>query len=69
MLAILQFDAASARLLERLLREDRLPTLAGLRERGVWHDLDAPATQFAAGAQQSKQRWQSSIPFASPRRM
>jgi predicted AlkP superfamily phosphohydrolase/phosphomutase len=51
MLAILQFDAASARLLERLLREDRLPTLAGLRERGVWHDLDAPATQFAAGAQ------------------
>lgn len=51
MLAILQFDAASARLLDRLLGEGRLPTLAGLRERGVWHDLDAPATQFAAGAQ------------------
>jgi predicted AlkP superfamily phosphohydrolase/phosphomutase len=51
MLAILQFDAASARLLERLLREDRLPALAGLRRRGVWHDLDAPATRFAAGAQ------------------
>jgi len=51
MLAILQFDAASARLLERLLGEDRLPTLAALRDRGAWHDLDAPATQFAAGAQ------------------
>src|SRR5690606_32545439 len=29
----------------------RLPALAGLRDRGVWHVLDAPATQFAAGAQ------------------
>lgn len=51
MLTILQFDAASASLLDRLLADDRLPTLASLRERGVWHDLDAPATQFAAGAQ------------------
>lgn len=51
MLTILQFDAASASLLSRLLGDDRLPTLAALRERGVWHDLDAPATQFAAGAQ------------------
>lgn len=51
MLTILQFDAASARLLGRLLDEERLPTLAGLRERGIWHDLDAPATEFAAGAQ------------------
>ncbi|HEX4901304.1 MAG TPA: alkaline phosphatase family protein, partial [Acidimicrobiales bacterium] len=51
MLTILQFDAASASLLGRLLADDRLPNLAGLRERGVWHDLDAPATQFAAGAQ------------------
>ena len=51
MLTILQFDAASASVLARLLAEGRLPTLAGLRERGVWHDLDAPATQFAAGAQ------------------
>jgi len=50
-LTILQFDAASASLLGRLLAEGRLPTLAALRERGVWHDLDAPATQFAAGAQ------------------
>ncbi|MDQ2649359.1 MAG: alkaline phosphatase family protein [Actinomycetota bacterium] len=51
MLTILQFDAASARLLDRLLGDGRLPTLAALRERGTWLDLDAPATQFAAGAQ------------------
>ena len=51
MLTILQFDAASARLLDRLLTEDRLPTLAALRDRGVWRQLDAPATEFAAGAQ------------------
>jgi predicted AlkP superfamily phosphohydrolase/phosphomutase len=50
-LAILQFDAASAVLLGRLLADDRLPALVSLRDRGVWHDLDAPATQFAAGAQ------------------
>lgn len=53
MLTILQFDAASASALARLLADGRLPTLAGLRERGVWHELDAPATQFAAGAQHS----------------
>jgi predicted AlkP superfamily phosphohydrolase/phosphomutase len=51
LLAILQFDAASASVLARLLADGRLPVLAGLRERGIWHDLDAPATQFAAGAQ------------------
>lgn len=51
MLTILQFDAASASLLDRLLGDERLPTLARLRDRGVWHSLDAPATQFAAGAQ------------------
>ncbi len=51
MLAILQFDAASASVLRRLLADGRLPVLAGLRERGIWHELDAPATQFAAGAQ------------------
>jgi predicted AlkP superfamily phosphohydrolase/phosphomutase len=50
-LAILQFDAASASVLDRMLADGRLPNLAGLRHRGVWHDLDAPATQFAAGAQ------------------
>ncbi|MGE0794604.1 MAG: alkaline phosphatase family protein, partial [Acidimicrobiia bacterium] len=53
MLAILQFDAASARLLDALLAEQRLPNLASLRDRGAWLDLDAPATQFAAGAQHS----------------
>lgn len=51
MLVILQFDAASASVLDRMLADGRLPTLAGLRGRGVWHELDAPATQFAAGAQ------------------
>ena len=51
MLAILQFDAASVTVLDRLLADGRLPVLAGLREQGTWHDLDAPATQFAAGAQ------------------
>ena len=51
MLAILQFDAASASALDRLLGAGRLPHLAALRGQGRWHDLDAPATQFAAGAQ------------------
>lgn len=53
MLAIVQFDAASARLLARLLGEGRLPNLAGLKDRGTWLELDAPATRFAAGAQHS----------------
>jgi len=51
MLTICQFDAASASLLDSMLAEDRLPVLAGLRQRGVWRELEAPATQFAAGAQ------------------
>ena len=51
MLAICQFDAASASVLDRMLADGRLPTLARLRQQGFWHDLDAPATQFAAGAQ------------------
>ena len=50
MLAILQFDSASVALLERMLGAGRLPALAGLRERGAWHDLQTPATHFAAGA-------------------
>jgi predicted AlkP superfamily phosphohydrolase/phosphomutase len=50
-LTILQFDAASVQILHRMLAEGRLPELARLRERGVWHDLEAPATAFAAGAQ------------------
>ena len=51
MLTILQFDAASASVLDRLLATGRLPVLAALRERGTWLDVEAPATQFAAGAQ------------------
>jgi len=51
MLTIVQFDAASASVLGRLLSDGLLPNLARLRERGVWHELAAPATQFAAGAQ------------------
>lgn len=51
MLAILQFDAASASLIDKMLGDGRLPALAALRARGVWHELDAPATRFAAGAQ------------------
>lgn len=51
MLAILQFDAASATRLHALLAAGRLPRLAALRDRGPWHELDAPATAFAAGAQ------------------
>jgi len=50
MLAILQFDSPSVGLLERMLAQGRLPALAGLREHGVWHELDTPATHFAAGA-------------------
>ncbi|MEM9516840.1 MAG: alkaline phosphatase family protein [Actinomycetota bacterium] len=51
MLTVLQFDAASASTLERLAADGRLPNLTALRARGVEHRLDAPATQFAAGAQ------------------
>lgn len=50
MLAVLQFDSASLRLLERLLAEGRLPALAGLRDQGRWLELESPSTHFAAGA-------------------
>ncbi len=50
MLAILQFDSASVALLERMLAAGRLPAVAGLLERGAWHELQTPATHFAAGA-------------------
>lgn len=49
-LAILQFDAASVSVLRRMLAAGALPTLAGLAARGSWHELDGPATHFAAGA-------------------
>jgi predicted AlkP superfamily phosphohydrolase/phosphomutase len=43
MLAFLQFDAPALPVLERMLAEGRLPTLAGLRERGTWRELDTNA--------------------------
>ena len=36
MLALLQIDATNVAMIERLLAEDRLPALAGLRSRGTW---------------------------------
>lgn len=50
MLAVLQFDSPSLAVLDRMLAKGRLPALAGLRERGEWHELATPATHFAAGA-------------------
>src|SRR3712207_2046680 len=50
MLVVLQFDSPSLAVLGRMLDEGRLPALAGLRERGAWHELQTPATHFAAGA-------------------
>lgn len=50
MLAVLQFDSPSLAVLDRMLAAGRLPALAGLRDRGTWHQLDSPATHFAAGA-------------------
>lgn len=50
MLAVLQFDAVSRTVLGGMLGAGGLPTLADLAERGTWHELDGPATHFAAGA-------------------
>jgi predicted AlkP superfamily phosphohydrolase/phosphomutase len=50
MICVLQFDAASVRVLDRLLEDGRLPNLAGLRERGSRYELETPALDFAAGA-------------------
>jgi predicted AlkP superfamily phosphohydrolase/phosphomutase len=49
-ICVLQFDAASVTVLDRLLGEGRLPNLAALRERGRRHELETPAVDFAAGA-------------------
>jgi len=49
-IAVLQFDSASAALVESMLAEDRLPNLAALRSAGRHLELDTPATDFAAGA-------------------
>ena len=50
MICVLQFDAASVAVLNRLLGEGRLPNLAALEEGGYRHELDTPAVDFAAGA-------------------
>ena len=44
MLALLQFDSAALPLIERMLEDGRLPTLASLRSRGAWQTIDARAT-------------------------
>ena len=56
MIAVIQFDAASARLLERLEGEDRLPNLQALRKRGTRLELDTPAEHFPASAYQDLYR-------------
>jgi predicted AlkP superfamily phosphohydrolase/phosphomutase len=43
MLALLQFDSPALPIVERMLADGRLPTLAELRRRGSWQELDADA--------------------------
>lgn len=50
MICVLQFDAASVALLDRMLAAGRLPALAGLIARGRRVELATPAAHFAAGA-------------------
>lgn len=50
MICVLQFDAASVAVVDRMLAEGRLPTLAGLIEHGRRLELATPAGHFAAGA-------------------
>ncbi len=56
MIAVIQFDAASACLLERLGGEGRLPSLEALRQRGTRLDLETPAAHFPASAYQDLYR-------------
>jgi len=55
-IAVIQFDAASARLLERLEGEGRLPNLQALRQRGSKVELETPAEHFPASAYQNLYR-------------
>jgi predicted AlkP superfamily phosphohydrolase/phosphomutase len=55
-IAVIQFDAASARLLERLGGEGRLPNLEALRSRGTEVELETPAAHFPASAYQDLYR-------------
>jgi len=50
MICVLQFDAASVAVVDRMLADGRLPTLAQLIERGRRLELATPANHFAAGA-------------------
>ncbi|HET8814171.1 MAG TPA: alkaline phosphatase family protein [Solirubrobacterales bacterium] len=56
MIAVIQFDAASPRLLERLGGEGRLPNLQALRRRGTEVQLETPAAHFPASAYQDLYR-------------
>jgi predicted AlkP superfamily phosphohydrolase/phosphomutase len=49
-ICVLQFDAASVAVVDRMLAAGRLPTLAGLIARGRRTELTTPANHFAAGA-------------------
>jgi predicted AlkP superfamily phosphohydrolase/phosphomutase len=55
-IAVIQFDAASASLLERLEGEGRLPNLGALRRQGTRLELDTPAAHFPASAYQDLYR-------------
>jgi predicted AlkP superfamily phosphohydrolase/phosphomutase len=55
-IAVLQFDAASKALLERLEGEGRLPNLKALRRRGNKLELETPAEHFPASAYQTLYR-------------
>ena len=50
MICVLQFDAASVAVVDRMLAAGRLPVLAGLIGRGRRIELRTPADHFAAGA-------------------
>ena len=56
MIAIIQFDAASAAVLERLGSEGRLPNLQALRRCGTQLELESPADHFPASAYQTLYR-------------
>ena len=56
MIAVIQFDAASASLLEQLGKEGRLPNLTRLRGEGSRVELETPAAHFPASAYQDLYR-------------
>jgi predicted AlkP superfamily phosphohydrolase/phosphomutase len=56
LIAVVQFDAASASLLAKLEGEGRLPNLAALRRRGTPLELETPAEHFPASAYQDLYR-------------